>query len=610
MIMIKKQFLFLFIIGIVAGNGFAKQRTTAEALNEAQAFVQSQPDLRSSASETLNRAETGLNTPYYYVFNRSNNTGFVIIAGDDRAKTVLGYSDNGHFDVENLPSNIKYWLGEYENQLQALAEGKIMKVAESTPQFRADNNFRSSIAPLIQTQWDQNTPYNNLCPLVPNGKPNAGQKTITGCAATALAQIIKFHQYPTSYNFSNSYTTTSLGISINETFSGTYDWANMINTYDAYNYSSTVAQNDAVAALMYHCGVAVDMDYNTGADGGSSASTFSPAAALTQKFDYDPNLQYYSRDFYTEAEWVNLLKTDLNTGLPLLYGGQSNSNGGHQFICDGYDINDYFHFNWGWNGEFDGYYALSALNPSGLSGDGFNYGQVIVTGIQPPNPASTPPPYQIIADTMMWTSVNTTSRTGIFDLQTGAVFNLGTNTVPANSYFGFGLYNANQALVDTNYAKAPFEIALFHGLSFENVFTNVYIPASIPNGDYRFYLIYSLDKINWTKIRVDRQYAPYLPVTLTNTNVIFTSYTEIKTPVAEENQFVIYPNPVEDILFVHSQTPVETLVIVDITGKTVLKHRLQSSEEISVPVNQLPAGIYILQAKTQAGISSVKFIKK
>jgi hypothetical protein len=597
----KKTLLFLFLLVLLTGNSYAKQRTVAQALNEAQNFVQSQPALRSSASATFLPAETGLKTPYYYVFNRSNNAGFVIVSGDDRAKTVLGYSDTGHFDVENLPINMKYWLRGYENELQALSEGKVTQVEEITPQLRTD--FAASINPLIESEWNQGTPYNNLCPVIPTGKPNAGTKTVTGCVATAMAQIMRFHQYPATYNFSVNYKTKTLGITINETLSGTYDWGNMPYTYSS---SSTTNQNSAVATLMYTCGVSVDMDYDTS----SGADMYSPAEAFTDKFGYDANLQYYTRAYYSDAEWINLLKTDLNAGLPVLYGGVDTrpNKGGHEFVCDGYDANDYFHFNWGWGGTYNGNYVLSALNPTGYQ---FNSNQAILAGIQPPNFASTPPPYQLIADTTIWTNKEQTTRTGTFNLQTKGVYNLGTNTVPANGYWGIGLYSVEQALVDTNYAKVPFERAMMQGLNFEDIFTNVYIPASIPNGDYRFYIIYSPDKINWTKIRVDRQFPSYLAVKLTSTNVIFSpGTTAIATPTVENNAITVYPNPVEDVLHIQSQQPILGIAIVDLTGKTQLKQVVQTTGELSVPVNRLATGLYILQTKTAAGVTSTKFIKK
>ncbi|MDR0832885.1 MAG: thiol protease/hemagglutinin PrtT [Candidatus Symbiothrix sp.] len=585
------RILLLVVTSFLAGNSFAKQRTVTEARNEAQAFVQSQPALRSSVSGTLISAETGLKTPYYYVFNQPNNTGFVIIAGDDRAKTVLGYADKGHFDVNKLPSNMKHWLAGYEHELTALAEGKITKTEDHTPQFRASSNFAASVAPLIQSKWDQSAPYNNSCPLVPAGKQNAGTLTITGCMATAMAQVMRYHQYPIQRTATiPQYTTETLKISIPAiTGSTTYDWANMSNTY---NGSNTLIQNIAVATLMYHCGVAVEMDYNVAAVGGSAATTYSPAAALTDIFGYDPNLQYYTRNFYSDAEWMNLIKTDLNANRPLLYSGQSARNGGHQFICDGYDTNDYFHFNWGWSGEYDGYFVSSALNAGWLGGDGFNWSQVILTGIQPPNASSTPPPYQIVADTTIWTSATTIPRNGIFDLQTKLVRNLGANIVPADSYLGFGLYNSDQVLVDITGAKVPFAMSLSVAVSFENFFTSVYFPAEIPNGDYRLCIIHSLDGVTWTKVRVNQQYAPYLPVTLTSSNIIFTQYTNIET------------------LVVPSQQTIQAIAIVDIMGRTVLKQAVKSAGDIPNLINQLPGGIYILQKKTESGVSSEKFIKK
>jgi hypothetical protein len=227
---------------------------------------------------------------------------------------------------------------------------------------RKNVSVSTAVSPLVQTKWDQSPYYNNLCPY-DNSK---GERTVTGCVATAMAQVMNYWEYPKKGTGFHSYNHSKYG-TLNANFgSTTYDWANMPNELTS---SSSTVQKNAVATLMYHCGVSVDMDYNVSSEGGSGAyviSSRSPVThcteyALKTYFGYKTSIQGVQKADYTTTNWKNLLKAELDASRPIVYAGFGD--GGHCFVCDGYDNNDYFHFNWGWGGLYDGYFALNALIP-------------------------------------------------------------------------------------------------------------------------------------------------------------------------------------------------------------------------------------------------------
>ena len=420
---------------------FTKSRTSIEALGIANSFIQKHQSSAisgisiKSAVKKLAYACTDSDTTrsskenaYYYIFNIEGNNGFVIVSGDNRAKDILGYSDSGSFPAENMPENFRNWMAFYEKELKALAAISDTTAYTSTnisvaKNLRATNAsiFATSINPLLGTiKWDQSAPYNILCPVV------GSRQAPTGCVATAMAQIMKYHQWPLAGAGAKTYKPYEVDDSLTVDFSKTtYDWANMTNTYDGY--SSTAIQDTAVATLMYHCGVAVSMEYS---EYSSSAYSNDIPAALSTYFGYDENAQLYVRDYYSEAEWVQMIKKELNTRRPVLYGGASIDGSGHQFICDGYDSEDLFHFNWGWNGTCNGYFELSSLNVEtpGIGGGtgGFSVGQDIITGIQKPTIRSVKT-YQIALLKMPETNDTRIARESTFSITYGCA-NFGGNT--------------------------------------------------------------------------------------------------------------------------------------------------------------------------------------
>ena len=336
------------------------------------------------AKSVVTTQKSSGNSVYYYIFNDENDSGFILVAGDKRVEPILGYSTEGKFDTIDMPDNLRYWLKGYEEEIDyAIAN------FDESPQETAEkwNDYIKNIpsksrkavvvGPLVQTKWGQSSPYNNLCPY----DYNAGQRAVTGCVATAMAQIMKYWGYPIVGNGSHSYTHSEYGTLSANFANTTYQWSSMPNTLTS---SSSSVEKEAVATLMYHCGVSVDMNYDISANGGSSAFTYlsdyyiqsgyiDARTALNSYFRY--TAEGYERSDYTATSWISLLKNELNNARPILYSGSGND-GGHAFVCDGYNDNDQFHFNWGWNGQGDGYFLTNALNVGNYN---FNSSQDIVT---------------------------------------------------------------------------------------------------------------------------------------------------------------------------------------------------------------------------------------
>jgi hypothetical protein len=307
----------------------------------------------------------------YYVFNRANGNGFIIVSGDDVAMPILGYSNSGSYDENNLVPSCAYWLNALQHEIAFAIENDMAqteKVRMAWERYLNGNNratLRAGtviVEPLIQTHWGQEEPYNNLCP----NTQFSARNLPTGCVATAMAQVMKYYNYPLQGTGASSeyQTTGSEKINIpSVAFNVPYDWDNMLNNYFG---TETTAQKNAVATLMYHCGVSIYMDYQFG---GSASSIIYVAKALPKYFLYDASILEIDRDCFDDITWNNILKEQLDKGQPVYYEG-----GQHAFICDGYDEEEYFHFNWGWSGDKDGWYLTTALAP-GPGGTGSGSGK-------------------------------------------------------------------------------------------------------------------------------------------------------------------------------------------------------------------------------------------
>ena len=309
-------------------------------------------------------------TPYY-VFNVDRvDGGYVIVAGDDRVPAVLGYSDSGSIDMQDVPASMQEWLDGLAAQIAALDEGA--KVASHI-------GGAAPIAPLVPAVWSQGSPYNMMFPVL-----SSGSNAAVGCVATAMAQVMHYWRWPARpFMTIPAYVSETLGINMPALPPVDFNWDAMQNTFLTDDTASDAAR--AVAQLSLYCAQAVQMDYQ---DGSSSATVMDIPLAMFLYFDYSSTAKYLQRRFYTTQQWEQMVLDELTAKRPVIYRGRKLS-GGHAFICDGYDGNGMFHFNWGWNGKSNGYFLLSVLNPD-LQGTGSasgTYGyvidQAIITGLQP-----------------------------------------------------------------------------------------------------------------------------------------------------------------------------------------------------------------------------------
>ncbi len=305
----------------------------------------------------------------YYIFNASDGKGFVIVSGDDRMTELVGYSKTGFIDTDNMPDALKSCLDNYAQYVALVQDGSVAAdkhtLEEATP----------VVAPLLKTNWTQTAPFNDLCPT----DPSTNKTSVVGCVATAMAQVCNYYKWPLkpqaftkSYRCSNS-ARVQVDFSKSE-----YDWDNMFDEYSA-SATYTDAQRNAVAKLCFDLGAAANMDYSSSASGTQDSAI--PYAL--DKFGY--KCQIYYREMFTKTGFVALAKGELDNARPVIFSGQGTA-GGHCFVADGYDSNDYLHINWGWGGLSDSYFDVDAMNPSALGtgggAGGFNSDQSIVTVVK------------------------------------------------------------------------------------------------------------------------------------------------------------------------------------------------------------------------------------
>ena len=432
-----KKTLLLPLLSLTVATGSASKLSPEQAVQ--RLFSDSDIQLPVSTMTRGDNLQLDKTVDNIYIF--SNNEGFFFLPAYDQAPPLLGYSDNS--SVNNTASDIlenpglRYWLDFYNTELKALANSADSYESADDSHKSATRADRSPITPLLTTKWNQEAPYNLLCPKV------NGHETVTGCVATAMAQVMKFHNYPERGNGSHSYLWRPGEEELSFDYAATpFRWDLMTDTYDD---KSSESAKEAVAELMYGCGVSVNMHYEPG---GSGAATTQMGISLIDIFNYSPSLWMPNRSFYGYYEWEDMIYSDLEQGLPVLYSGAGTA-GGHQFICDGYSSNGFFHFNWGWGGLSDGYFLLTALNPDGLGvgggAGGFNTSQVATLGVRPKKDGDLPV-YLFYNDTGFEAETLDIEAGNDF-ICTGQYFNYSLSTMPSGSKLGMKFESDNKEIV-------------------------------------------------------------------------------------------------------------------------------------------------------------------
>lgn len=430
----KRRRLLLSVLAVLTAVGSLALPLSAKHVSPEEAMARlnrQQLPLKAKALNSGMRLAATLDNVYVF----SSTKGFMVLPSNDIAPALLGYCDSGRY-VKGENPQLDYWLDFYSERIEYAISLGIS--AESNAPARNAAPVRKEIKPLVMTEWNQEAPYNDLCPKVD------GHKTVTGCVATAMAQVIRTHEYPTRPVGKNSYRWRAKyrDFEVDSVLTFDYDSAtfNFERMPYVYDRNSSEQERQAVALLMLACGMSVDMNYNIGDSG---ASTMKMGTSLIEHFKYDKSIWMPVRNYYGLEEWEDLIYADLEKGLPVLYAG-TGTGGGHQFICDGYSADGYFHFNWGWGGMSNGYFLLDALNPGSLGvgggAGGFNFNQQIALNV---TPAQADSKYTYVVYCNRFAAKEDTAVAGKEISFDGLYYNYSLHALPAGTYFGLEIVSAS-----------------------------------------------------------------------------------------------------------------------------------------------------------------------
>lgn len=486
-----KRLLFTLAIALAAVCCVqAAQVSEATARQVATRFFSAQsPRLTASSGLSAIRLAYTAENDRFYVFDRGQHSSFVVVAGDDRLPQVLGYGDKGDFSATVLPEPVQYWLDEMNRQIAFLQSNANAVAHRPAPQANA-------VSPLLTTRWDQGEPYNNYCPTFDT--PNGGtSRAVTGCVATATAQIMNYYKWPAVGRGSHSYTCDVNGVTqtvLSADYSqSVYRWDLMLDEYDS---NSSPESCDAVAKLMSDVGISMDMGYGSS----SGAQEYEASRALKTYFGYGDKYYWLTRDAYNAEEWDQFLYDELNVRRPVMYCGYDNE-GGHAFVLDGFNTDGYFHVNWGWGGSFDGYFMVSYLAPGSTTN--FKFRQDGLFGLVPETQNDVVDDVLYVRSQLM--PVTTSAQIGARVTLAMDNFMSEGNRLDTAGYeerYGRRLYYAllpmSMDITDNDGVKYKTEkfnhqISLdqYWYISRQNLYMNL---PQLQDGDYKIKLSYSLDE--------------------------------------------------------------------------------------------------------------------
>ncbi len=459
----------LLALGVLSGpDAHARHLEPDEALS----FLGAGP-LRSVSTDPLKLAytqESEAAEPAVYVFNRDGAAGFYVLAADDAVgDIVLGYSHTGYFSADNISPGLKWLLDAYSEHVGSCARGgkALYAPAEWNP-----------VTPLISSTWAQTSPYNDMCPVV------LGERAISGCVSVAVGQVMRKHQWPASGkgSLSYSYVLNGTKYDISSDFSKhTYDWNSML---DSYTGSSTQAQKNAVAQLVYDCGVIAQTMYiPDGYTVGSSGSLTKAAVGMIEHFDYDKSMLCLKREWFKEEDWSMMMYGQISQGLPVLYSGQSYG-GGHAFVLDGCDESGRFHFNWGWGGYDDGYFLIDAIP--------YNMDQEAMVNVRRNNGSSTKAEFAIVGNL-------TTDRPEYSSMGDKIYF----MTDDANGgFFSYSLGEVKAEIGVKNTADGSVAVFASSEFPIQTGFRKLDLSSNkFPKGEYDVYPVFRVDGGDWTRMK-------------------------------------------------------------------------------------------------------------
>ena len=529
----KPKFLLFALFTFLCTISQAKQIDESTARQVGQNFLllqaNSNPTIRNSSVELAYKAESANNhslsssktNTLLYVFN-TGSKGFVIVSGDDIITPILAYSNEENFNPDNMPTNVAKWMEAYKTEIRRIIDLNIepeIKTADEWHNLMSENNGNniarstSTVNPLMQTTWNQSPYYNDLCP----------GGSVTGCVATAMAQIMKYWSYPVTGSGFHSYNHANYGTLSANFGNSTYQWSSMPN--------NVTSSNNAVATLMYDVGVSVDMSYSPQVSGAwvienSPAPQACSQYALKTYFGYKTSLSGVERVNYTDVQWLSLLKTELDASRPILYAGFG-SGGGHCFVADGYDVNDFIHFNWGWGGAYDGYFHINSLDPSGTGtgggSGGYNTGHQAVVGIEPPSGTQ---PLDMALYNFVTPSASTIYYGQSFDITSNIVNN---SSVAFSGDYCAAIFDASYNFID--FVQTLTGYSLQSGYAYTNnlVFSSSGLFSMLP-GTYYTAIYYRPTGGNWVLVSNNGSYTNVAQIDVINPNDIELNSAMVLTP--------------------------------------------------------------------------------
>ncbi len=523
----KKATLFtLFALAAVLSN--AENRSLYEAQTIAQQFLSEKSGQPVDISTMRRVARIGWSTEAslqpYYAFNDTDHDAFVIISGSTLMRPVLAYGAGliaTDTDSADMPEGLRWWLNAISERTTYLEQHP--EAAETQAQINATT---SAVAPLLNgIEWDQTGVYSLMTPTI------SGSNCPTGCVATAMAQVIRYYQNPTQGQGSHSYTWTykengsskSKTLSVN--FSAqTYDYSLMPKYVSSAN-SLTTAQKNEVAKLCYHCGVSVDMSYDTE---GSGTTNYLISRALIENFGYNSLIANINREAFSYDEWISIIQQELEAGRPVLYGGLSAyEDAGHAFILEGYDTNGRYYINWGWNGRYNAYYDIAVLNPNGygtgasMMDDGFCENQVAVLNISHNEGEGT---YRTSlsggGDNSFTFSKSSVSKGSSVTIKVNSIYNF--SGIDAQGNFGVVLMKDGEVIKKTSLFEKTIKGCDDNGSCYGfNIGSSYTIPSTLSDGTYQAYIYFQpKGSDNWDIIRMPRtKFESYLQFVVSGNTV-------------------------------------------------------------------------------------------
>ena len=617
--------LLLLLLSVVSISVFADNVTVERASLLAKKFFKKNVDTRGAVEpqlklvwdgETAETRAASAEEPAYYVFNRTDEPGFVIVSAEDATLPILAYSTEYNFFVENMPSNLAAWMERLRTSIKTMrAAGEVpsAEVNEAWANLPVYTSGEDELR-LETALWNQGSPYNLECPEVD------GKRAVTGCVATAFAIVMRYHQWPDktaksipSYYFNKS-DGTSVFVSMRSRH--TYDWSQMPLKIEA---STTDEEKMQIAILMRDCGQMAEAAYGSS----TGATTSTAALGLLNYMKYDKGLMLLRRENYTEEKWVSMLKKELQEYGPVIYGGLTTNNEGHQFVLDGYNSENYFHLNWGWGGQSNGYFLISNLTPGSqgaggsASGKGFTENQDAVFYVK--KAVENRP----VAANIMFYKYTFTNSSGAptfagiepsvskfakgvpFDVKLGAFWNYGFEAFAGNLALALvdKNYNIREILGIYDFAEKGSELEPMYLTAFS--LSNCKITKELNEGD-RLVALHST--VSGAQVDEWRMVVGNIKDVTNEVIVKPESTTGIQQTAKEQNSFIMTLNG--DVLLLNAAVEIESIALYDLNGKMLQNVESVNETSYSFSVKAYAPGIYLLKVKTEKGVETCKFIKK